>query len=151
MEVPPERVLRVLGAAGSRVRWCRAAGRHARKTAGIGSTRVVGVLRMAEFSPQRSRTFWYGLGRLARCKRGAVAIVAIARKLAIVAYRIRATGKTTWISRQPRTRRRYGNVASTSSPRGGAHPHNARDRKIAVEEPQFVAEESALSGYDSLR
>ena len=67
--------------------------RH-KKTAGTGSTRVAGVLRMAALSLQRSRTaLGAAFRRIARYKGGAVAIFAIARKLAVLVYRMLRYGQ----------------------------------------------------------
>ena len=67
--------------------------RH-KKATGTGSTRVAGVLRMAALSLQRSRTaLGAAFRRTARYKGGAVAIFAIARKLAILVYRMLRYGQ----------------------------------------------------------
>ena len=67
--------------------------RH-KKASGTGSTRVAGVLRMAALSLQRSRTaLGAAFRRTARYKGGAVAIFVIARKLAILVYRMLRYGQ----------------------------------------------------------
>jgi len=67
--------------------------RH-KKTGGTGATRIAGVLRMAALSLQRSRTaLGAAFRRTARYKGGAVAIFVIARKLAILVYRMLRYGQ----------------------------------------------------------
>ena len=61
---------------------------------GTASTRIAGVLRMAALSLQRSRTaLGAAFRRTARYKGGAVAIFVIARKLAILVYRMLRYGQ----------------------------------------------------------
>ena len=68
--------------------------RDHKKATGTGSTRVAGVLRMAALSLQRSRTaLGAAFRRTARYKGGAVAIFAIARRLAILVYRMLRYGQ----------------------------------------------------------
>ena len=64
------------------------------KTGGTASTRVAGVLRMAALSLQRSDTaLGAAFRRTARYKGGAVAIFVIARKLAVLVYRMLRFGQ----------------------------------------------------------
>jgi hypothetical protein len=55
----------------------------------MGANRIAGVLRMAALSAQRSKTaLGAAFRRIARHKGGAVAVVAIARQLAVHIYRM---------------------------------------------------------------
>jgi hypothetical protein len=61
----------------------------------LGANRVAGILRMAALSLQRSKTaLGAGFRRIARHKGGAVAVFAIARKLAQLVYRTLRYGHT---------------------------------------------------------
>jgi transposase len=65
-----------------------------KKPNGMGATRVAGVLRMAALSLRNSRTaLGAAFRRLARRKDGAVAVFAIARKLAQLVYRMLRYGQ----------------------------------------------------------
>lgn len=65
-----------------------------KKSNGTGATRIAGVLRMAAVSLQRSKSaLGAAFRRKARHKAGAVAVFAIARKLAILVYRMLRYGQ----------------------------------------------------------
>jgi transposase len=73
---------------------------------GLGANRIAGVLRMAATSLQRSKTaLGAAFRRIARHKGGAVAVFAIARKLAQLIYPCCDTARTTSTSARRRTRR----------------------------------------------
>lgn len=65
-----------------------------KKSKGTGATRIAGVLRMAALALSRSKTaLGAAFRRIARHKGGAVAVFAIARKLAQLAYRMLRWGQ----------------------------------------------------------
>ena len=65
-----------------------------RKRKNLGASRVGNVLRMAATSPQRSRSaLGAAFRRIARRKSGAIAVMAVARKLATIVYRLLRFGQ----------------------------------------------------------